>query len=449
MRNRSLLLLTILFSIWSQAQEKKGEFTLKEAVNYALKHNRSVKNASLEVQAAEHEKWETTTIGLPKIDGKIDYMNNIKTPFDAQEPAAADEGPDIFSFMFPKHSIKPDITLTQLIFDGTYLVGLEASNVFLDISKLAKEKTDSAIKEAVVNAYTNASLTEKSLVIMNRNIDALKSSLQETTKIFENGMTEEEDLEQLQLTLSNLENNLENIKNLQKISMGYVKLLLGIETNEKLLLTESLDDLVENHISMNLISNNQSIFNNLDYKIAKNDTESNRLLYKLEKYRSLPSVSGFLSTNYQSFTNDSFSSLFNDNSALGGKWVNTTTAGVSINIPIFSSFESRARRKKTKLKWEISQNKLEETEDQIELDILQVKSEYNLAISTYENKQKGLKLAERIENKNTIKFKEGIATSFELRQAQTQLYSIQQEYLESMMNVINKKAELENILNIK
>lgn len=448
MRNRSLLLLTILFSIWSQAQEKKGEFTLKEAVNYALKHNRSVKNASLEVQAAEQQKWETTTIGLPKIDGKIDYMNNIKTPFDLP-PDDGSGDPDILSFLFPKHSIKPDITLTQLIFDGTYLVGLEASKVYLDISKLAKEKTDNAIKQATVKAYTNASLTQKSIEIMNRNIRALKSNLKETTTIYENGLTEEENVEQLQLTLSNLENNLENIQNLQTIALGYVKLLLGLDSNETLVLKESLNDLVEKHIQPKLISNHQSVFNLIDYKIAKNDTESNRLLHKLEKYRSLPSIGGFISTNYQSFTNDSFGTLFNSNSATGGKWLNTTTAGISIKVPIFSSFESRARRKKTKLKWEISQNKLEETEDQLKLDIQKVKTEYNLAINTYKNKQKNLKLAERIENKNTIKFKEGIATSFELRQAQTQLYSIQQEYLESMMNVINKKAELENILNIK
>jgi outer membrane protein TolC len=284
---------------------------------------------------------------------------------------------------------------------------------------------------------------------MNRNIRALKDNLRETTKIHENGLTEEENVEQLQLTLSNLENNLENIKNLQAIALGYVKLLLGLDSKHNLRLSEDLDDLVENNIQPKLISNHQSVFNSIDYKIAKNDTESNRLLHKLEKYRRLPSVSGFLSTNYLSFTDGSFRSLFNDNNATGGKWLNTTTAGVSIKVPIFSSFESRARRKKTKLKWEISQNKLEETEDQLKLDIQKAKTEYNLAINTYKNQKNNLKLAERIENKNTIKFKEGMATSFELRQAQTQLYSNQQDYLESMMNVINKKAELENILNIQ
>lgn len=448
MRNKTLLLLTMLLSIWLQAQEKKSSFTLEEAVNYALTHNKSVKNASLEVQAAEQEKWETTTIGLPKIDAKIDYMNNIKIPFELPPDDGSGE-PNIFAFMFPKHSIKPDITLTQLIFDGTYLVGLEASNVFLDISKLAKEKTDNAIRQATINAYTNASLTQKSIEIMHRNIEALQNSLDETTKIFENGLTEEENVEQLQLTLSNLENNLQNIKTLETITLGYVKLLLGLDSHATITLSENLDDLVEKHINSNLISSNQSIFNTLDYKIALNDAESNRLLYKLEKYRSLPSIAGFLSTNYQSFTNGSFNTLFNDNSALGGKWINTTTAGVSIKVPIFSSFESRARRKKTKLKWDISLNKLEETEDELKLEIQKAKSAYNLAINTYENKHKTLKLAERIEHKNTLKFKEGIATSFELRQAQTQLYTSQQEYLESMMNVINKKAELENILNIK
>ena len=102
---------SLLFSAWISAQEAKTSFDLKEAIQYALTHNRKVKNASLNIQAAEKQKWEVTATGLPQIVGKIDYLNNLETPF-----PASDDPDNPFSFFFPKHSIQPNVRLTQLIF---------------------------------------------------------------------------------------------------------------------------------------------------------------------------------------------------------------------------------------------------------------------------------------------------------------------------------------------
>ncbi|WP_139957690.1 TolC family protein [Flavicella sediminum] len=443
MRNKTLILLALLFASVLQAQEMKSSFSLKEAINYALKHNRKVKNADLNIQAAEKQKWETTATGLPQINGKIDYTNNIVTPFPA--PSDPNDPTYIFGFMFPKHSLKPDVTLTQLIFDGKYIVALQASKVFLAISKNAKEKTDNEIKKAVIAAYSNAMLTQESLTILQRNIATVKKNLKETSIIFKNGLTEEENVEQLQLTLSNLKNNYRNMENLKSISENYVKLLLGMEVNNPIELTDSMDTLILDHISLQLIDTKQSIFNNVDYKIAENDSKSKELLYKLEKNRTLPTIGGYLSSNYLSFTNSSFNNLY----ASDNKWLGTVTAGIRVEFPIFTSFQGRAKKQRAKIEWEIAQNDLKETADQVSIETAQLKSEYKLAIDTYYNRQKNLALAERIENKNSIKYKEGLASSFDLRQAQTQLYNSQQEFLQSMINVINKKAELENALNIK
>ena len=438
MRNKSLLLLTMFFSFWLQAQEEKSDFTLAEAVNYALEHNRSVKNASLSIQAAEQQKWETTATGLPQINGKIEYQNWIKQQF----PGVDFNGDNVIDFG-AKQSLTPSVTLSQLIFDGTYIVALQASKVFLDISKNAKEKTDNEIKKSIISAYTNALLTKESIAIMKKNISNISESLTETKVIFENGLTEEENIEQLQLTLNDLEYNLENLMKLEKISLGYVKLILGKDSNQNINLTDNLQDLTLSNISLDLTTSKTSVFENIDYKIAENESESKRLLYKAEKYRTLPTLSAFITTNYIG-NSESFTFLKSEQS-----WAPTTMFGVNLSVPIFTSFQGKAKRKRAKINWEISENNLEDKEHQLKLEVLKAKSEYNLAINTYDNKQKKIKLAERIEHKNNVKFKEGIATSLELRQAQTQLYSSQQEYLQSMIDVINKKAELENILNIK
>ena len=124
--------------------------------------------------------------------------------------------------------------------------------------------------------------------IMKSNINILKSNIQETTKIFENGLTEEENLEQLQLTLSNLEINLKNLETLHDISKGYLKLLLGVDSENDIILTDNLNTLVSENISLELLNNEFSVLNNLDYKLAENDATSKGLLYKLEKSKMLP-----------------------------------------------------------------------------------------------------------------------------------------------------------------
>lgn len=440
MRNKSMAILSLLFAMGLAAQETKHRFGLEAAIEHALTHNRNVKNASLNIQAAEKQKWEVTAAGLPQIVGKIDYATNLETPF----PASTDSN-DPFNFFFPKHSIQPNARLTQLIFDGTYIVALQASRVFLDISKNAKEKTDNEIKKAVIGAYTTVLLTQESRAIMARNISNLSQNLSETKALFETGMTEEENVEQLQLTLAGLENNLTNLKKMERISLGYVKLLLGMDGTQTLELTDRLETIMFANIASNIGDAKSSVFDNIDYKISENNVESKYLLYKAEKFKLLPQVGGFVSGSYQNFTNDTFSTLFESNT----RWLSTLTAGVSVTIPIFSSLMTDAKIKRTKIEWEMAKNELQETEAQIALDISKAKSDYQLAIDTYQNKEKSLRLAERIELKNNLKFKEGLASSFELRQAQMQLYTTQQEYLQAMVDVINHKATLENLLNIQ
>lgn len=440
MRHKLILLVILLISSIAFTQEDKKSFTLQEAVDYALENNRNIKIADLTILAAEEQVWETTARGLPQINGAVDYSINIVTPFDT---ANLEEG-NPFLFLFPKHNLTPSITLNQLLFDGGYIVGLQSNKVFLEISQNAKDKATNQIENSVVNAYNNALLTKESIEITKNNISILKSNLDETTKVFENGLAEEEDVEQLQLTLSSLDIGLRNLETLYDISKGYVKILLGIDPNDPIELTDTLDDLIVENISLDLVANQHAVKDNIDYKIAANETISKELEYKLEKSERLPKLNAFVSSNYLGYS-DSASNYFSKEQ----EWLFTTVGGFKLTVPIFSSFGGKAKRKKARIEWDIAKNNLIVKENELELEYRNVKNEYNLAIETYANKQKNLVLAEKIERKNTIKFKEGISSSFELRQAQTQLYSSQQEYLQSIIDVINKKAELKNLLNIQ
>ncbi|WP_010135080.1 TolC family protein [Ochrovirga pacifica] len=428
----------MLFPILGYTQEKKS-FSLQEAIDYALKNNTSVKNASLDIQEAKWKKWETIATGLPQIDGKIEYTNNVILPDEFSQAAPSEDGgPNLLSFLFPKQQMKPSVTVTQLIFDGTYIVGLQSAKVFLEISKNAKIKTDKEITKTITSAYGNVLLNTESLLIINNNIKNIEDTLKESQKLFDNGLAEEEDLEQLKITLNDLKNNKVRLEQYLDFSKGLLKMLMGLEESATLEISDSLEDLSENTLELKGFGDNFSVFQNIDYQISLNNVESNRLLYKAEQARRLPSLAGFFNLGSQGFAQE-----FGDFHS--NQWYTTGAIGVSLDIPIFTSFQGTAKRKQAKLNWEQAENELEEAKIKIGLDIKNAKADFQLAKNTLINKKDNLNLAERIEKKNNVKYKEGVATSFELRQAQMQLYTSQSEYLQAMVEVINKKAELQSL----
>ena len=313
--------------------------------------------------------------------------------------------------------------------------------VFLEISKYAKEKTDLEVRENIINAYGNVLLAIESEAIFERNKAVLQKNLDETTKIYENGLEELESVEQLQITLSGIESQLKNATRLKDIAYQLLNLNLGIDINQKIVLTDTLENLSAANMSLELLNSETDATSNIDYLIAENDKTTKELLVKLEKSRALPQLTGFINGGYLGFSNE-FSFLDSDQS-----WAGFSAFGLNLNIPIFSSLGRTAKTQRAKINLEIAEENLTELEEAINLEIARYKSDYQFAIEDYEIKKDNLRLAERIETKNETKFFEGIASSFELRQAQTQLYAAQQDYLQAMLSVINSKAALERILN--
>lgn len=422
-------------SYFGFAQETPQNFSLQEAIDFALENNRQAKNATLDIEAAKKQKWETTATGLPQINAAVDYQNLIKQQFES-----VDFNQDGIPDFGAKNSVNASATLSQLLFDGSYLVGLQSAKVYLEISKNSKEKTDLEVRKAVINAYGNVLMAEESVSILENNIKILQKNLDETTKIYENGLEEEESVEQLQITLSSVQSNLNNTKRLKNLAYQMLSITIGLDYNAPIILTDDLESLTVKNILQDGIED-ADVKNTIDYKIAANDKTSKELLLKLEKSKALPTLSAFLSGAYIG-NNNEFKFLSDQQ-----KWIGTATFGASLNIPIFSSGMRSAATQRAQINLEKAQINLDETEQQLKLQIEAAKSDFILATEEYENKKQNLNLAERIESKNQTKFFEGVGSSFELRQAQTQLYTAQQEFLQAMLDVINTKAELETLTN--
>lgn len=442
MKKLSTLLFLMCFSVVF-SQDTPTSFTLQEAIDYALENNRQAKNAARDIEAAKQQKWETTATGLPQLDANINYQNNLKQQVSLvpAEFFGGQSGEFAEVIFGTKQNVNATATLNQLLFDGSYLVGLQSAKVFLEISENAKTKTDLEVREAVINAYGNVLLSEESVKILESNVAVLQKNLNETTKIYENGLEEQESVEQLQITLSNLKSNLNNANRLKSIAYQLFNITLGIDYNTNTTLTDTLENLTLENISLEILSQELDVTSTIDYRIAANDRKSKELLLKLEKSKALPQLSAYLNGGYLGFSNE-FTFFDNDQN-----WAGFSSFGLNLNIPIFSSGKRSAATQRAKINLEKSKDDLTETEQRLYLKIETAKSNYKFAIEDYDNKKQNLALAERIEQKNQTKFFEGIGSSFELRQAQTQLYTAQQELLQTMLDVINAKAELETILN--
>ena len=442
MTNKNLVLVLILCVTYLNglAQDK---FTLNQAVDYALKSTVEIKNATLDIKAAKYKKWETTTMGLPQINANVDYQNFIKQSVSLL-PASMFGGPEgeytAISFG-TKQNMNASATLSQLLFDGSYLVALQSSKVYLKISKLAKIKTEKNVKEATIIAYGNVLLAKESILIIKNNLKLIDKTIHDTSEIYKNGLAEEQDVEQLQITRATLNNQLQKSIRLLVIAKNMLKITMGIEIQKPIELTDTLENLVTTQQNLALSNASFNVENHIDYQMFKNSVSAKELFLKLEKSKYLPQLTSFINVGAKA-DNDDFT--FTDSTQ---KWYFSSLFGVSLHVPVFSSFKRNARVQQAKVALKQEKNNLSQVEQKLKLQVENAKANYQFAIDSYNTSKQNVTLAKRIEKKEQIKFFEGLGSSFNLTTAQNQLYTTQQNYLQTIVAIINTKAKLENALN--
>lgn len=437
------ILLMLPMALMAQEQPQSYAFSLKEAIDHAIQHNYSAINANRDVEAAKKKKWETTTMGLPQISGSVNYQDNFKLQKSLipAEFFGGQPGEFIPVTFGTKHNMNAALTLSQLIFDGSYLVGLQSAKTYLKISENAKVKTNQELREIVTTSYGNVLLADESIVIFERNKAALEKTLNDTREIYKNGFTEEENVEQLQITLASVNSALENVKRQKRIALDMLKLVLGVNLEDQLTLKDKLDYLTQTNMDLAILKEQFEVKNNIDYQIGQNTLTSSELLLKLEKSKALPSLGAQVNFGANSFGNKF--TFFNADH----QWFNYSNLGIGLTVPIFSSLGRSARTQQAKIAVEQSKTRLTETEQKLKLQFEKAKSDYEFSLEQLGTSKNNLNLAERIESKNQVKFKEGLTSSFDLTDAQRQLYTAQQTYLQAMVDVITKRAALEKLLN--
>ena len=442
MKIKLLLIFWLLFNN-IVGQDLPESLSLNEAIEFGLSNNRSIINADREILKAKKERWKTIAIGLPQVSSQINYQNFLEMPISLVPSEFFGGKAGTFEELtFGTEQIMVgSVKMEQLLFDGSYLVGLEASRVYLKISENLFEKTNLEVKKLIVNTYTNVLIAKLNISFLEKNKIALEANLKEITELFKTGFEEQETVEQTQLSLSQINNQLKYAENLMKITQEMVKFIIGYPAEKKLILESELEDIFNEDVFFDSIPSINQIDNNIDIRIADNNVKSEELQFKYEKSKSLPKLSGFINQTYTGNSNDF---TFTDSQQ---KWYGSSIVGLNLTIPLFSSFGRSAISQKAKISLDQAITQLTETQERIKIEVNAAYNDYQLSIDNYFTEKENLRLAESIEKKNQNKFFEGVIQSFELRMAQMQLYSAQNNYVTAIQSVINKKTVLETLLN--
>jgi outer membrane protein len=420
------------------------ELSLKEVQEYAVKHSTATQNARLDVAMAKKKIWETTATGLPQISASVSYMNNLQIPTTLIPAEFLDPDAEPGTFIGVKfgtqHNATLSVTLNQLIFSGSYIVGLQASKIYLRLSHEQLSKSEIDVKEAVTNTYYLILLAEDNKRTLESSLQNMKKTLAETKELYKAGFLADTDVDQIQLSVTEIENAVGSITRQVEITYRLLKYQMGFELEKEIRLSQTLEEILKEINSEELLTTEFKLFGHIDYQMVDTREKALTLLLRREKTEYLPTISAFLSHSRMAMR-DSFNFFSKE------KWFPSTAVGLNINIPIFSSGMRGARVAQAKMDLQKAINLKQQVEDGLKLELMQARSAFTDGLEKTQSTKENVILAKKIYDKTLIKYNSGTASSLELIQIHNQYLTAESNYTRSVVDLLNAKTRLDKALN--
>lgn len=436
-----ILLTSLLITVPAFSQESL-KFSLEEAQEYAANNSYVVRNSGLDITKAQKKVWETIAMGLPQISGTGSYMSflDLAVSLIPGEFFGGEAGTYIPVKFGQDYSSDYGFSVNQLIFDGSYIVGVGSAQIYLRMAQQTKEKTEIDIRNAVAQSYYMVLIAEENLKVMHENLVNSQKLLSDAKALYQNGFVEEQDVEQMQLLVKNSENQVLKSEREIRVSKIVLKFAMGVDMESEIELTDQLDKHLTPLVQKETQPNGFDYSSHIDYRMLDTQKQISQKLLNLEKASYLPSLNGFYNWTKTSFGNNA--NLFKSDVP----WFKSSYVGLSLSVPIFSGGAKNSRVKQARIDLEKAGNSQKLAEQSLQKDYLSAVADLENAVAQYTNNTENKELAKKIYDKTTIKYNNGISGSTELAQNETQYIQAQSAYIGSIMQVLNAKINLDKAL---
>ena len=439
---RILLILLILTSFNLKSQSQK--LSLSECIYLAIENNENLKNSILEEKISKALSNEYLSIGFPQInfDGGIKYNHEVpKSLLDISRfMPGVPEGTEQEVQFGQAYDGRVDLFVNQMIFNGSYFVGLSAAKELIKLSEKMTERDVIDIHESVSKAYYTTLNTKSRVDLVNSNIDRLDALLKQTKSLYENGFVEKLDLDRIQVSFNNLKSEKIKADRLYDLSLAVLKFQIGISVDKKIELIEEFNEELVTAFTFDL--NEFDYSKRIEYSILQ--TDKNLKFYELKNNRSqyLPQV--YANYNYGYNTSASQSNIFFESD----RWKKFGTFGLQVIVPIFDGFLKRSRINQSKFKIEQVENQMLFLERSINLQI-------NQSLAAYQNSKESLKiasenlvLAQDVYFASEKKYAQGVGSNLELIDSNNSLKIAQNQYYNSLYESIISIIDIKKTLGI-
>lgn len=417
-----LMFITYISSDRANAQSRL-ELSLDMAIQHAVQNNKQLINASLSVMEANESLKATIAQGLPQVDAKIDYQDFFN--------AKAFIGPMSFTFN-PTSNL--NFSVGQLIFSGSYIVGIQMSKLFKEMAEINYRKTDLDIKAQVINAYSIVLISQHSVEILKKNVKNMEEVLLKTEALVAVGIMDETDKDQIALQMLMLKNSVKTAERQTEMALNLLRLHLGIPADTEVILTDGLLQLMVRADIQTEVGNKLVLNNNYDYQLVsmqKNVAEKSLLM---EKVKFLPTMAGFYSYTEK---------LKKPELDFSPKNV----IGFNVSIPLFSSGNRYFNHNKVKYKLLSTQNQLDMVEDQLKIQEKQLLYNFNSAIEQYEAQKENVEIARKVYDKIYLKYQQGVVSSLDVTTANSNMLQAENGYNIAIMQVLEAKTAIDKLFN--
>jgi len=424
-----ILFSSFFLSVVSVRAQDTLVLTLDEALSYATEHNKTLVNSSYAIEKSSLKIKETFAQGLPQVSATLDYSNFLGAE---AELKLSDMAPPAVIEFNPTSSF--NLSVSQLIFSGSYYVGLELSKLSKTITEQSYQKDELNVKEQTTQAYYMVLASEQILNTMRENRKNMQTIYEKTTNLVNAGMIEETEAKKLSVMITSVDNAIKQTE--RQVALGYNLLLLqlGFEENKILKLATSFSEIAQQNIVPAMATETFSIDNNLDYQLLTMQSNIAQQQIRLRQANYLPTLAA-----YFSYTEKLIKPAFD--------MTPKNVLGLKLTIPIFSSGMRMNQVQQARIDYQISQNTIDLLAEQISTQERQLRYNYNNLLEQYYNQQTNVEIAKEVLEKMNFKFQQGVVSSLELTSANNEYLTAETNYTSILLQLLNAELSLRKINN--